>query len=173
MQYLKVRPVLCNTCRKLSMSSFVRFEPSAETTTSRGRSVHLGCGMAITAASSTCIHIGYFCSLSTLFVSLSLYPFSPHPSPVFSHFPHEQASPCKLRNRASGKELKIQCSVEIQRSLYAVLEPLMTCCIIQHVSLTTAAPSWCTACCAHMGAAFNICLCTMQHHCHNHITSAA
>lgn len=41
------------TWRKLSMSSLVRLEPGADTTMSRGRSVHFGWGMAITAASNT------------------------------------------------------------------------------------------------------------------------
>ena len=80
MHDLVQQAIVCSTCRKLSMSSLVSFEPSAETTTSKGRSVHLGWGMAITAASSTwIIHITYFCSLCTLFVPLSVYP-------VFSYF---------------------------------------------------------------------------------------
>jgi len=80
MHDLVQQAIVCSTCRKLSMSSLVSFEPSAETTTSKGRSVHLGWGMAITAASSTwIIHITYFCFLCTLFVPLSVYP-------VFSYF---------------------------------------------------------------------------------------
>ena len=41
--------------RKLSMSSLVHFCPSALTHTSSGRSVHFLSGMAITAASATCM----------------------------------------------------------------------------------------------------------------------